>query len=75
MPMSDANAINIIGGAGPLEAAVVAAVIQQVVADERSTASSPERREKMSNWVLAGRAEPFVAPRIPSLPNSRPTKR
>lgn len=53
--------IRIEGGAGPYHAAVIAAVIEHALAQERRVGSSPDRR--FSNWTMVARGEPFMPPR------------
>ncbi len=52
---------HIAGGAGPYQAAAVAAVVEHTLAEERRVASPPPRR--FSNWMMVARSEPFVPPR------------
>ena len=51
----------ITGGAGPYEAAAIAAVIEHSLAEERKVAGPPARR--FSNWMMVAVGEPFVPPR------------
>lgn len=51
----------IAGGAGPYEAAAVAAAIEHSLAEERKVAGPPGR--KFSNWMMVAMGEPFVPPR------------
>ena len=53
--------LHIAGGAGPYEAAAIAAVIEHALAEERRVATRLPRR--FSNWMMVARSEPFVAPR------------
>ncbi|NOY56848.1 MAG: hypothetical protein GXP34_12815 [Actinobacteria bacterium] len=50
--------LHIEGGAGPLEAAAIAAVVQQVLFEEVIAASLPSTPHLESPWVLSGRTEP-----------------
>ena len=52
---------HITGGAGPYEAAAIAAVIEHALAEERRTTSVRPRR--FSNWMMVARNDPFVPPR------------
>ena len=52
---------HISGGAGPYEAAAIAAAVEHALAEERRIASPPPRR--FSNWMMVARSEPFVPPR------------
>jgi hypothetical protein len=54
--------LDIVGGAGPLEAAAIAAVVQQVRAEEELAASLPSTRRLESPWVLSARNEPPIRP-------------
>jgi hypothetical protein len=47
--------LQIAGGAGPLEAAAIAAVVQQVLFEEELAASMPSVRQLESPWVLSVR--------------------
>jgi len=58
----DGPPITIRGGAGPMEAAAIAAVIQRMIADERAAAAKRPNRRTMSPWLVAGRHESFVPP-------------
>ena len=53
---------HIVGGAGPFEAAAIAAAVEHALAEERRTASPPRRR--FPNWIMASRRDPFVPPRV-----------
>lgn len=50
--------VQIVGGAGPLEAAAIAAVVQQVLAEEELAAAMPSTQHLESTWVLSARTEP-----------------
>jgi hypothetical protein len=50
--------LDIAGGAGPLEAAAIAAVVQQVLAEEELAAALPSTQRFESKWVLSARTEP-----------------
>jgi hypothetical protein len=50
--------LHIAGGAGPLEAAAIAAVVQQVLAEEDLAAAMPSTQRLESRWVLSARTEP-----------------
>ena len=52
---------HVTGGAGPYEAAAVAAAIEHSLAEERKVAGPPARR--FSNWMMVAMGEPFVPPR------------
>ena len=58
--------ISIKGGAGPAEAAAIAAVIAKVVSDENDAIAEPGRQPRMSDWVMAARQQPFMPPRTPA---------
>lgn len=49
--------LQITGGAGPLEAAAIAAVVQQVLFEEEVAASLPSTQHLESPWVLSVRSE------------------
>lgn len=49
--------IDILGGAGPLEAAAIVAVVQQVLFEEEVAAALPSTANLESAWVLSGRRE------------------
>lgn len=51
----------ITGGAGPYEAAAIAAAIEHSLAEERKAA--PRRTRRFSNWLMVAMSEPFVPPR------------
>ena len=51
----------ITGGAGPYEAAAIAAAVEHSLAEERKVAGPPARR--FSNWMMVAMGEPFVPPR------------
>ncbi len=63
--MSDSSSarIAIKGGAGPMEAAAIAAVIEQIVEDERRASATPSRRRTLPPWVAHGRPSVFTLPR------------
>lgn len=66
--MSSAPDIRIRGGAGPYEAAVVAAVIQRVLDDEATLRAIPPRLHVPPAWVRVGQPAPFgrfVPPVVP----------
>jgi hypothetical protein len=50
--------LDIAGGAGPLEAAAIAAVVQQVLTEEELQAALPSTQRLESRWVLSARTEP-----------------
>lgn len=50
--------LEIAGGAGPLEAAAIAAVVQQVLVEEEIAAALPATQHLESKWVLSARTEP-----------------
>lgn len=54
--------ISIKGGAGPLEAAAIAAVIQQVLEREQAARAEPPRRSRQTAWVRAVRSPAMVTP-------------
>ena len=64
------NSIQIKGGAGPFEAAAIAAVIAQVVRDEQSVAATPTHRHRLSEWSITGRHDVFVPPIVPTHHNT-----
>ncbi len=45
----------IIGGAGPYEAAAIAAAIAAVISEQIEAAATPPQRPRQSPWVVAGR--------------------
>lgn len=56
--------IRITGGAGAAEAAAIAAVIDAVLQEERAAASSRRTNSnRLSDWVVATRLQPFTRPR------------
>jgi len=58
--------IQIRGGAGPHEAAAIAAVLRHTLASERSGGSQPPARKGQSAWVLSARRPPMAAPIRPA---------
>ena len=62
---TEAQEFRITGGAGPSEAAAIAAVISQVVADEQAAAAIPQSRRRLSAWLIAGRQDAFIPPSGP----------
>lgn len=55
--------IKITGGAGPLEAAAIAAVVQQVLTEE-APAENRHRRNVQDRWVLALRGDLEPGPKL-----------
>lgn len=54
--------LEITGGAGPSEAAALAAVVQRILLDEEIVCSRPRPRPVQNPWVLSARSEvPDVA--------------
>ncbi len=51
------------GGAGPYEAAAIAAVIEQLLAEEAAQRSLPPQRPRPEAWVLSGRPRTVLGPR------------
>ena len=58
--------IRITGGAGPFAAAAIAAVIQRVLDEEQTAAATPLHRQRLSDWVMAGRNDAFKPPPVPA---------
>ena len=66
MPMNEKSAVTptvrVKGGAGPSEAAAIAAVIQKVIDDERAAGAQPTGRRALdrlgSCWSRRGRCAP-----------------
>lgn len=54
--------VKISGGAGPLEAAAIAAVVQQVLAEERPNGDGHDRY--LDGWVLSLRQDLDPRPRL-----------
>ena len=51
------------GAAGPYEAAVITAVLEHTLAEERRNGSSQKTR-RFTNWTLAGLNHRYVSPRF-----------
>ena len=64
--MSDATPLpDIVGGAGPHEAAAIMAVLEHLASEEAAARATPASRPRQSSWVLAWRPRQTVAP-LPS---------
>lgn len=58
------RSIRITGGAGPAQAAAIAAVIDAVIQEERAATSGRRTNgNRLSDWVVATRLQPFMTPR------------
>lgn len=64
--------IEVTGGAGPEEAAAIAAVVSAIEAEERSARAARPQPIVRSQWIEAGRPSEHVAPLTPSEYESRP---
>lgn len=64
--------IEITGGAGPAEAAAIAAIVAAIEAEEDAARASRPRPVVRSQWVEAGRPNDHVAPLTPSEYDKRP---
>lgn len=64
--------IEVRGGAGPEEAAAIAAVVAAIEADERSARAARPQPIVRSQWIEAGRPSEHVAPLTPSEYGNRP---
>lgn len=53
------------GGAGPMEAAAILAVVSKVLQDDAARAAKPALAPRQSGWVLAWRPREIHAP-LPS---------
>jgi hypothetical protein len=67
-----AENIAITGGAGPEDAAAIAAVIGAIEAEEKAALAASRRRMPRSQWIEAGRPLDHVAPRDPREHSKRP---
>ncbi len=56
------ESIEIRGGAGEFEAAVIAVVLDRIADEERAAMQGPRSETSLSAWMLAGR------PEVPNLP-------
>ncbi|MGH8914434.1 MAG: hypothetical protein ACRDZM_07965 [Acidimicrobiia bacterium] len=57
------DVIEIKGGAGEFEAAVIAVVLDRIAEEERAVAEGPHNDNSLPAWVLAGRPEEPNLPR------------
>ncbi len=62
--------IRIRGGAGPHEAAAIAAAVVLLLAEESARMAVPEGRPELSPWVSTGRSNP---PDRPSIGGAKPS--
>ena len=74
MPMNEKRAVRVKGGAGPSEAAAIAAVIQKVIDDERAAGAQPTGRRALTDWVAAGRGEAGARPQANIALIARPAR-
>jgi hypothetical protein len=64
----DERPVAIRGGAGPMEAAAIVAVVQHVLEGEAAARAKPPGRNIPSAWVRVGSAQPmarYVPPVVP----------
>jgi len=64
--------IEIAGGAGPGEAAAIAAVVAAIEAEEKAALASSKRPVLRSQWIEAGRPNEHLAPLTPEEYAKRP---
>jgi hypothetical protein len=64
--------IRIRGGAGPQEAAAIAAVVAAIEAEEKAALAAANRPIPRSQWIEAGRPLEHVAPTTPDEYAKRP---
>ncbi|MFV1998859.1 MAG: hypothetical protein ACC654_00690 [Acidimicrobiia bacterium] len=66
-----ADKLHISGGAGPEQAAAIAAVVARIEADERAAAATRPRPIHKTQWSQAGRPLERMAPVPPSEYNKK----
>ena len=66
----DDRSISITGGAGPMEAAAIVAVVQHVLEQEAAVRATPPARRVPPAWVRVGTTTPMGRYNPPVLPGS-----